>query len=94
MDSGDGRFPGISPTPLAVGQAEQSAVARFGALGFRAGAVTAIAPGYGGAPPQLRHTTTVVTAQFDRPFGFLAVHRESRLILTAGWVTDPTPYGR
>ena len=92
MDSGDGHFPGISPTPLAVGQAEQSTVARFGALGFRAGAVTAIATGYGSAPPALRHTTTVVTAQFDRPFGFLAVHRESRLVLTAGWVTDPTPY--
>lgn len=44
MDSGDGHFPGISPSPLAIGQAEQSAVAQFGALGFRAGAVTAIAP--------------------------------------------------
>ncbi|MFI6459308.1 serpin family protein [Streptomyces sp. NPDC050538] len=93
-DTGAGHFPGISPNPLAIGQAEQSAMAQFGALGFRAGAVTAIA-GYGaGVRPDLRHTTTVVTALFDRPFGFLAVHRESRLILTAGWVTDPTPYGR
>ncbi|MBK3581753.1 proteinase inhibitor I4 serpin [Streptomyces sp. MBT65] len=94
MDSRGGHFPGISPSPLAVGQAEQSAVAQFGALGFRAGAVTAIAPGPGGSRPDLRHTTTVVTARFDRPFGFLAVHRESRLVLTAGWVTDPTPYRR
>jgi serine protease inhibitor len=94
MDTRDGHFPGISPSPLAVGQAEQSAVAQFGALGFRAGAVTAIAPVAGGALPVLRHTTTVVTARFDRPFGFLAVHRESRLVLTAGWVTDPTPYRR
>ncbi|WP_405950350.1 serpin family protein [Streptomyces prunicolor] len=94
MDSGDGHFPGISPSPLAIGQAEQSAVAQFGALGFRAGAVTAIAPVAGGALPDLRCTTTVVKARFDRPFGFLAVHRESRLVLTAGWVTDPTPYGR
>ncbi len=94
MDTRDGHFPGVSPTPLAIGQAEQSAVAQFGALGFRAGAVTAIA-GYGaGARPDLRHTTTVVTAHFDRPFGFLAAHRESRLILMSGWVTDPTPYGR
>ncbi|WP_327407095.1 serpin family protein [Streptomyces sp. NBC_01288] len=93
MDTGDGHFPGITPTPLAIGQAEQSTVAQFGALGFRAAAVTAIAPAPGGARPDLRHTTTVVTARFDRPFGFLAVHRESRLILTAGWVTDPTPYG-
>jgi serine protease inhibitor len=94
MDTRDGHFPGISPSPLAIGQAEQSAVARFGALGFRAGAVTVIAPVAGGAVPDLRCTTTVVKAQFDRPFGFLAVHRESRLVLTAGWVTDPTPYGR
>ncbi|MDV9178622.1 proteinase inhibitor I4 serpin, partial [Streptomyces sp. W16] len=93
MDADDGHFPGISPDPLAVGKAEQAAVAQFGALGFRAGAVTAIAPRYGaGSRPDLRCTTTVVTARFDRPFGFLAVHRESRLVLTAGWVTEPTPY--
>lgn len=91
-DTRDGHFPGISPLPLAVGKAEQSAVAQFGALGFRAGAVTAIAPAPAGALPDLRCTTTVVTARFDRPFGFLAVHRESRLVLTAGWVTEPTPY--
>jgi hypothetical protein len=93
MDTDDGHFPGISPSALAIGQAEQSTVAQFGALGFRAASVTAIAPAPAGARPDLRHTTTVVTARFDRPFGFLAVHRESRLILTAGWVTDPTPYG-
>ncbi|MFJ9248055.1 serpin family protein [Streptomyces sp. NPDC101776] len=93
-DTGDGHFPGISPYPLALAQAGQSAVAQFGALGFRAGAVTAVAPGHGGSRPDLRHTTTVVTALLDRPFGFLAVHRESRLVLTAGWVTDPMPYRR
>ncbi|MFF7473916.1 hypothetical protein [Streptomyces sp. NPDC008092] len=26
-----------------------------------------------------------------RPFGFLALHRHSRLVLAAGWVTDPLP---
>ncbi len=93
-DTGRGHFPGISPSALSVGQAQQSTTAQFGALGFRAAAATALAAAPGGAPPDLRHTTTVVTARFDRPFGFLAVHRESRLILTAGWVTDPTPYGR
>ena len=92
MDTADGHFPGISPAPLAIGKAQQSAVAQFGALGFRAGAVTAVAPAPGGARPDLRCTTTVVTARFDRPFGFLAVHRESRLVLTAGWVTEPMPY--
>ena len=28
---------------------------------------------------------------FDRPFGFLAVHRPTGLILVAGWVTDGMP---
>ncbi|MFJ8477243.1 hypothetical protein [Kitasatospora sp. NPDC094011] len=26
---------------------------------------------------------------FHRPFGFLAVHRLSGLVLAAGWVTEP-----
>ncbi|GHC48650.1 hypothetical protein GCM10010349_12520 [Streptomyces flavofungini] len=26
------------------------------------------------------------------PFGFLAVRRHTRLVLAAGWVTDPEPY--
>lgn len=26
----------------------------------------------------------------DRPFGFVAVHRETRLPIVAGWVADPT----
>lgn len=36
--------------------------------------------------------TTTVEADFDRPFGFLAVHRTSRLVLAAGWVTEPVPH--
>ncbi|MEU7058495.1 serpin family protein [Streptomyces sp. NPDC046197] len=91
-DPGQGHFPGISDAPLALGSARQSVVARFGALGFRAAAATAVAAVPGGGPPQYRHTTTVVRATFDRPFGFLAVHRHTRLALVAGWVTDPTPY--
>ncbi len=46
---------------------------------------------YGSAPPQYRYESTVVRAVYDRPFGFLAVDRESRLVLAAGWVTDPAP---
>jgi hypothetical protein len=30
-----------------------------------------------------------VTATFDRPYGFLAVHRASGLVLVSGWVTAP-----
>ncbi|MFI6381795.1 hypothetical protein ACIBKX_20305 [Streptomyces sp. NPDC050658] len=33
-----------------------------------------------------------VEATFDRPCGFLTVHRTSRLALAAGRVTDPEPY--
>ncbi|MEU2063000.1 serpin family protein [Streptomyces sp. NPDC013455] len=91
-DTAVGHFPGVSAYPLAVGEARQSAVAQFGALGFRAAAVTAVMPVPAGALPQYRYETTVVRVTFDRPFAFLAVDRESRLVLTAGWVTEPAPY--
>lgn len=88
-DTAVGHFPGISGSPLAVGAAGQSAVAQFGALGFRAAAVTAFMPVAAGGLPRYPYETTVVRAVFDRPFGFLAVHRETRLVLAAGWVTEP-----
>jgi serine protease inhibitor len=87
-----GHFPGISASPLAVGSARQSVTARFGADGFHAAAVTAIAAIAGGPPPPLRWRTTQVRATFDRPFGFLAVHRHTRLVLAAGWVEEPEPH--
>ncbi|GAA3975465.1 serpin family protein [Streptomyces plumbiresistens] len=92
LDTSTGHFPGISALPLAIGSAQQCATATFGGLGFRAAAVTAVAAQPGSAPPALRWTTTSVRATFDRPFGFLAMHRASRLVLAAGWVTDPTPF--
>ncbi|MFF0220957.1 serpin family protein [Streptomyces sp. NPDC004629] len=90
-DTRRGHFPGISGSPLAIGAAAQSAVARFGALGFRSAAVTAVMAAPGGIP-QYRHETTVVRAVFDRPFAFLATHRPTRLALVAGWVTGPVAY--
>jgi len=36
----------------------------------------------------------LVRVSFDRPFGFLAVHRRTGLVLVAGWVDDPDPYQR
>lgn len=86
-----GHFPGISGFPLYVEAARQSAMARFGARGFEAAAVTALGVA-GGGVPELRWVTTTVRATYDRPFGFLALHRHSRLVLAAGWVTDPEPY--
>ncbi|RSS47812.1 proteinase inhibitor I4 serpin [Streptomyces sp. WAC07061] len=90
-DTGSGHFPGISSDPLAVGSARQSALARFHATGFEAAAVTAVAAAPGG-PPHFPYRVRRVAVRFDRPFGFLAVHRTSRLVLAAGWVTDPLPY--
>lgn len=90
-DTSRGHFPGISGFPLAVGSAEQNTMARFGALGFEAAAVTAFDAVAGGLF-DLRYVTTQASAAFDRPFGFLALHRHTRLVLTAGWVTDPLPF--
>ncbi|MEU6294146.1 serpin family protein [Streptomyces erythrochromogenes] len=90
-DGARGHFPGISTEPLAIGSARQSAVARFHAAGFEAAAVTAIAARPGGAPRQPVHRARHAEVRFDRPFGFLAVHRASGLVLAAGWVTDPEP---
>ncbi|MET9950993.1 hypothetical protein ABZ135_05510 [Streptomyces sp. NPDC006339] len=33
-----------------------------------------------------------IDLDIDRPFGFLTVHRTSRLVLAAGWVAEPVPY--
>ncbi|WP_329265618.1 proteinase inhibitor I4 serpin [Streptomyces sp. NBC_01478] len=90
-DAARGHFPGISASPLAIGSAEQSTVARFTARGFRAAAVTALSALASGVP-DLRYVTTTVTARFDRPFAFLALHRHTRLVLAAGWVTEPELY--
>ncbi|MEV6395218.1 serpin family protein [Streptomyces sp. NPDC051907] len=92
MDATRGHFPGISARPLAVGSARQSAMASFDARGFRAASVTAIAARAGSAPPpRAPYTAQRVQAVLDRPFGFLTVHRASGLVLTAGWIAEPTP---
>ncbi|MGW1884047.1 serpin family protein [Streptomyces sp. NPDC001970] len=87
-----GHFPGISAEPLAIGSARQSAMARFDAEGFDAASVTTFAVAAAGMPPPPRYVTRRIYAEFDRPFGFLAVHRTSRLVLTAGWVAEPVPH--
>ncbi|WP_330333961.1 proteinase inhibitor I4 serpin [Streptomyces sp. NBC_00536] len=87
-----GHFPGISSDPLAVGAARQSAMARFHAKGFEAAAVTAVSMRAGGGAPRTLHRVRHATVSFLRPFGFLALHRPSRLVLAAGWVNEPLPY--
>ncbi|WP_277440865.1 serpin family protein [Streptomyces sp. SPB162] len=85
-DTDHGHFPGVSDAPLAVGGARQSITASFSAEGFVAAAVTAFSMAAAGVP---QDKAKFVTVTFDRPFGFLAVHRATGLVLTAGWVTDP-----
>ncbi|MBT2448776.1 proteinase inhibitor I4 serpin [Streptomyces sp. ISL-43] len=92
-DDRSGHFPGISSAYLAVASARQSALARFHAEGFEAAAVTAVVLGAAGcAMPRLRYRVRRAQVTFDRPFGFVAVHRTSRLVLAAGWVTDPAAH--
>lgn len=91
-DASRGHFPAISPKPLAVSQARQSAATVFTADGFEAAAVTAVGAIAGGMPPVPPWRVKQVRVEFDRPFGFLAQHRTSGLILAAGWVAEPEPY--
>lgn len=81
-----GHFPAIGPVPLEVDQARQSAVAIFTATGFEAAAVTAVGLRAMSMPVQKARGLTVV---YDRPFGYLAVHRETGLVLFAGQVSSP-----
>jgi hypothetical protein len=83
---GGGHFSRIGPVPLQVDQARQSAVAIFSAVGFEAAAVTAIGMRVASLPV-LNARGLAVT--YDRPFGFLATHRATGLIVFGGWVTDP-----
>lgn len=86
-DDETARFPGISEVPLFVQRAVQDATASFSAEGFVAAAVTAMGMVAGAAMPRLRAKRLV--AAFDRPFGFVAVHRETGLVLVCGWVSEP-----
>lgn len=88
-DTSRGHFPGVSDTPLAIAAARQTATATFGPRGFRAAAVTIMPAAAGSVPPPPRHRALHIAARYDRPFGFLAVHRASGLVLVAGWVAEP-----
>ena len=68
-------------------------LARFFAEGFEAAAVTAFGAIPTGGRPIESYEITVVEADFDQPFGFIAVHRPSRLAVVAGWVNGPFQEG-
>lgn len=82
-------LPRLSPVPLAISDGAQDVLARFFAEGFEAAAVTAFGAMLGSAPPEPLYEVTYARVDFDRPFGFLAVHRPSRLAVVAGWVQSP-----
>lgn len=89
-DSARGHFPAMSEHPLYVDQAAQDVFARFTETGFDAAAVTALAMRLGSARfPKPGHTVLQTKVTFDRPFGFVATHRPTRLAVVAGWVAQP-----
>lgn len=88
QDTSSGHFPGLSPYPLAIACAAQSAVATFSAKGFKAAAVTMVAMVRAAGMMQ---SGKVVRVDFDRPFGFVVVERRHNLALFAGWVARPEP---
>ncbi|WP_068273125.1 serpin family protein [Aldersonia kunmingensis] len=86
MDDSHGHFPAISPEPLAISQGAQDVYAQFSATGFEAAAVTALAMRLAGAfIPKLKRVK-IIEAKFEPPFGFIAVHRPSGLVVVAGQV--------
>ncbi|ONI75567.1 proteinase inhibitor I4 serpin [Kribbella sp. ALI-6-A] len=82
-----GHFSAISPTPLAVGQANQSVLARFYATGFEAAAVTAMGMMRASVPVM---KSLRLDVSLTRPFAFTAVHRATRLPVVTGWLQTPT----
>ncbi|WP_425424209.1 proteinase inhibitor I4 serpin [Streptomyces chattanoogensis] len=92
MDRSRGHFPEVSPEPLAIGSARQASLSVFDAEGFESASVTAFGALAAGVPPPPRYTVRRIEAVFDRPFGFLTVHRTSRLVMAAGWVAEPVPF--
>lgn len=86
-DTSHGHLPAISTVPLAVDRACQQVLARFTREGFEAAAVTAMGVAVAAAFHPTRNTVEVAIT-FDRPFGFLAVHRPTQLVIVAGWVAN------
>ncbi len=88
-DPENSHLPHLSPAPLFVAKGAQDVIARFSPEGFETAAATAFALTPTGAFPLDKHQIKLVSVSFDRPFGFLAVHRPTRLAVVAGWVSSP-----
>jgi hypothetical protein len=92
MDPRGGALPALGPE-LYLARGKQDVLATFSWEGFAAAAVSSFAVFASAVlrPPSSRARRVEVT--LDRPFGFLAVHRDSGLALVAGWVADPNAPG-
>jgi hypothetical protein len=85
MDLSTGHLPRISEFPLGLKNGVQQVTASFTARGFRAGVVSAVDVRFGASePPSLARRVSV---DFNRPFAFLAKHRQTGLIVLGGTVT-------
>jgi serine protease inhibitor len=86
--SNENQLRAASSVALQLDDAAQHVIAQFTQHGFTAAAVTAeswIPVGRPHTPYDVPLTEVV----FDRPYGFLAVHRPTNLVLVAGWVANP-----
>jgi serine protease inhibitor len=83
------RFPGISDEPIYLNQARQNVVAEFTEMGFKAAAVTAMGFATAAMVRPAASEVPLTTISYTRPFGFAAVHRDTGLVLVAGWVAKP-----
>lgn len=78
---------GTASHVLKVDRAQQFVMAQFDQSGFTAAAATMsmwVAAGFTREPHEVPLTEVV----FDRPYGFVAVHRPTGLALVAGWVAS------
>lgn len=89
LPADDYGFPGITDTPLLFDGGRQQAVAEFTADGFSAAAYTEMRGCMARQPPPPKTVKVVyVSLEVDRAFGFLAVERETGLLVFVGWVTE------
>lgn len=86
MDPHGGQFPALHPL-LYVGRGAQDVLATFSHEGFEAAATTAFGMFAAAALTRPTRQARRLAVTFDRPFGFLAIHRPTGLALVAGWIT-------
>jgi serine protease inhibitor len=85
----DNHLAGASAPALHVDEASQYVLAQFNQRGFTAAAVSATNWVAAGGYTAERDEALLTEVVFDRPYGFVAVHRPTNLALIAGWINAP-----